>query len=344
MTSLRKSCLKFFSNLNEPEKDFDEVAFAEFLVAQPFSDTKIQIFHIQNDLAESQKILKMLQIQKNLSHANIASIKDSLATPNLLILEVETLEFTLKNVLNSKKKDLTLNHTKFMFYQMALAVAYLHSQGVEHLNLHPRAFLISNDCEVKLSDFGSANLQNMPKHDELKSSHQNYYISPEIILNNGNNSHCPFKADIWALGCMFFELLEGQSLFYYSRFYLDQLKWMFRFLGAPLRNELDWIVNNSARAWVANMSFSQKKASSYLGQKTKCPFARDLLDKMLNIDPRKRVSINDLLRHPFFQDLFDEEDLDFGKRRFNVKQFTHCHPEYKDLTGVKKSLISQTLN
>ena len=223
-----------------------------------------------------------MKILKILDHDNVISIQDSLIKENCLFMELEFMDFNLKEVLVNKKGGLSSDHIKYIFYQMVLGVAYLHAQGVEHLELRPKHVLVSNDCDVKISGFKKSKPTFLPKEDDPNSVKQNYYTSPEIILNNGRTLHCAFKSDIWSLGCMFFELLEKKHLFDYKRHYLDQLFWIFKLLGSPNRNSSHWIKNSDAKQFVEKLGkHPVKLASSYIGQGNACPLAKDLLDKML---------------------------------------------------------------
>jgi mitogen-activated protein kinase 7 len=287
----------------------------------------------------------MIRIQKSLNHENIAQIKDTLATKNFMFVESESLEFNLREILTAKKNCLSNQHIKYIFYQMILSVANLHDKGIEHLNLSPSSFMIDKHCEVKLNDFSSANPIFLPKRIEMKSTYQNYYTAPETILNNGNNDHCSYKSDIWSLGCIFFELLEGKNVFYHERFYLEQIKWMFKLLGTPTRTNMSWIKNTQAKNWVSKLKKEPKRLpSSYLGQKDLSAKTTDLLNKMLAINPHERLSVLQILKHPYFEELFDENDLKFSESRLSLKNMIECHPENNDLREIKKSLIMETLN
>jgi mitogen-activated protein kinase 15 len=46
------------------------------------------------------------------------------------------------------------NHKKYIIYQIAKALKYIHSVGVIHRDIKPSNILISSDCKVKLCDFG----------------------------------------------------------------------------------------------------------------------------------------------------------------------------------------------
>jgi serine/threonine protein kinase len=296
---------------------------------------------IKSDISDFRKILRKMTILKNLKHDNLVELKSSLVLNSHVFLEFDFIEYNLKQVLKEKNRGLTDDHVKYIFYQTVLSVAYLHSQGVEHLNLRPEAVLLTNECDVKLSKMSEANPSFLPKPAELKSIYQDYYVAPEMILNNGNNTHCSFKADIWALGCIFFELLERKNVLNYKRQYLDQLKWMFRLLGSPERKDLKWVRNLEAKKWVSSLgSYSKREPSSYVGENNASSVARDLLDKMLKINPLERLDVEQILKHEYFQELFHERDILFGAPRVKIVDFMPCHPSNKNLRAMKHAAIN----
>ena len=340
----KMNTLKAFSNeyltLHKHKKSSKDNTQAMILNQPGQSKRKIKIHEIKTSHSDFRKVLRKMPLLKSLNHDNLVDLKNTLMVQNHVFLEFDYVDYNLKQVLREKNKGLTDDHVKYIFYQIMLAVAYLHSQNIEHLNLSPDAVLLTNECDVKLSRFSEANPVFLPKPAELKSIYQDYYVAPEIILNNGNNAHCPFKADIWALGCIFFELLERKNVLGYKRQYLDQLTWMFRLLGSPERKQLSWIKNLEAQKWVSRLkSHPKKSASSYVGPKNADDQARDLLDKMLKIDPFKRAEIKELLRHPFFNELYHEKDLDFANSGVKIVDFLACHPNNESLRSMRMAAI-----
>jgi serine/threonine protein kinase len=336
--------LEFFSNLKNKQSDFDELDFIKFLKLNKNKTSNISIYPIDDNINTNQKTLKMIKLQKSFNHENISKIKDSLATKNFIFIESESMECSLKEILSSTKKCLSEDHIKYILYQMVVSIANLHDKGVEHLDVHPLSFMIAKNCHTKLTNFINANPVFLPQREELKSTYQNYYVAPEIILNNGKNGHCSFKADIWALGCVFFEMLEEKNVFYHQRFYLDQIKWIFRLLGTPSRTSIGWIQNLEAKQWVLKLKKEAvRKPSSYLGRKDLSSNARDLLDQMLVVNPYHRLSALQILKHPFFEDIYDHNDLRFSESCVNSKRLLICHPRNEDLAHIKKTLIKETL-
>ncbi|EDV47744.1 cyclin-G-associated kinase [Drosophila erecta] len=106
-----------------------------------------------------------------------------------------------------------------IFYQMARAVASLHSQSppIAHRDIKIENFLIGNDKQIKLCDFGSASMevlaptfewsanQRSMLEDQLNTVTTPMYRSPEMLDTWSNHPIGP-KADIWALGCILYFL------------------------------------------------------------------------------------------------------------------------------------------
>lgn len=306
------------------------------------SKKSIKIFNVKNDISKFRNLLRQLLVLKHLKHFNIANVDEGLLTQNVLFLERDHLDYNLQQVLLERGSGLSDDHIKYIFYQLVLSIAYLHFQKIEHLNLSPECVLLTNNCDVKLSGFEEANPQFLPKPKEAKSVYQTYYVAPELILNNGQNAHCLYKADIWALGCIFFELLERKHVLGFKRPFLDQLKWEFKLLGSPL--ETRWIKNNEAKKWVTGLRPQQKKfASSYLGPRNSCKNTRDLLDRMLQINPHERADALSLLRHSYFSDIFHENDVQFYKSKIDSNEFLPCHPNNEDFSSMRKALSKMSI-
>lgn len=338
MTTLTQYSNHFFTQKSKMKNSSSQSVFE--IVDKKGEDKKIiQIFKNGTNIEESKDFLKTVSLLKSFNHDNVISIKDGIVRNDHVFLQFDYIDYDLEQVLKTKAKGLSNDHIKYVFYQTVLGVCYLHSKGVEHLNLRPKNILLTNECDVKIGGFNSANPIFLPKGESMKSVYQDYYTAPETILNNGENEHCAFKADIWALGCIFFELLERKNILNYQRQYLEMLKWVFRLLGKPDRNELGFIKNHSARSWVnSSGQYAKKKPSSYLGERGKSSKADSLLDAMLQVDPSKRPTACQILSHPFFEELFDRRDLEFADKKLSKEQFLACYPTVSDSRLVKRTL------
>jgi mitogen-activated protein kinase 15 len=127
-----------------------------------------------------------------------------------LYLVFEYLESDLFKAI--KNRVLNATHKKFIVYQLACALKYLHSAGVLHRDLKPSNILLNTNCQIKLCDFGlSRTLKSSsfinPVLTEFIATR--WYRSPEVIL--GSKSYST-KSDMWSLGCLIYELYSRRTL------------------------------------------------------------------------------------------------------------------------------------
>lgn len=114
----------------------------------------------------------------------------------------------LSGYLNRIGKTIDLPEQRLVkfFIQICVALNYIHKKQIVHADLKPQNILLSGkDYEVKIADFGIS--QNLSKnygflHDCMGSLN---YCSPELLRGEAYNE----KTDIWAMGCILFEMLTG---------------------------------------------------------------------------------------------------------------------------------------
>ena len=145
-----------------------------------------------------------------LDHPNIAKVIKYGQSGEFYYQIVEFVDgVNLAHYLNSFK--LKPQEAAALMNQIALAVAYAHDQGVVHRNLKPSNVLVKQGGEVKVLDFGLANLvagdyrQTTPLNAEAARDSFNY-MPPELRNPNGAQDQ---RADVFALGAVFYELLTG---------------------------------------------------------------------------------------------------------------------------------------
>ena len=145
------------------------------------------------------------------------------------------------------------------------AVRYLHSFSpkILHRDIKPENLLLDEAYRVVLSDFGWANYQ---EEGELRKTFCGTpeYLSPEMIRKNGHDH----TVDIWALGVLLFEMLAGYAPFTGSN--QDEL-----FLNIK-KLKINWPVDFP-------------------------PIAKNLVNKILKLDPKERITLQDIINHPWFE-------------------------------------------
>uniref|UniRef100_A0A2K5Z5R0 mitogen-activated protein kinase n=1 Tax=Mandrillus leucophaeus TaxID=9568 RepID=A0A2K5Z5R0_MANLE len=130
-----------------------------------------------------------------------------------------------------------------------------------------------------------------------------WYRAPEIMLNW---MHYNQTVDIWSVGCIMAELLQGKALFPGSD-YIDQLKRIMEVVGTPSPEVLAKISSEHARTYIQSLPpMPQKDLSSIFHGAN--PLAIDLLGRMLVLDSDQRVSAAEALAHAYFSQYHDPED------------------------------------
>ncbi|GAB9473927.1 hypothetical protein Gpo141_00011071 [Globisporangium polare] len=173
-----------------------------------------------------------------------------------------------------KDKACSLELTKFYIAEVIVALEYLHNNAVIHRDLKPENILMGEDGHIKITDFGTA------KDETEESRHNTFcgtaeFVSPEVLRDQEASRGC----DLWAVGCMIFQMLVGRPMFRAENEYLT----------------FQQILNHPAEDFAYPPGFPD--------------VARDLVDKVLLQEPKERLGAGSeedgngysaLKAHPFF--------------------------------------------
>ena len=154
------------------------------------------------------------------------------------------------------------------------AVYYLHNMDppIVHRDIKPENVLIDKNGVAKLTDFGWSNYVDS---NEVRKTYCGtpVYLAPEIVEDIGHDE----RVDIWCIGVLLFELLTGT---------------------VPFHGKDSITLNNNIKSlkiiWPNDISTS----------------AKNLIMKILKKDPKERISLEDMLKHPFFKDRLKNDHLD----------------------------------
>lgn len=213
-----------------------------------------------------------------------------------------------------KSNTLTYYQRNKYVYQCIYAISILHSRDILHLDIKPNNILYdSENDQIILTDFGmSVQLQCVLKHKMNNNIFTRWYAPPEIFLGALNYGK---EVDIWALGCVIYEILTGIVLFR-SDSEIDHLFKIFQLTGTPVieMNQTnpylypEWPgVNNYPYystyfpKWSNNWNnlFNMKSNQHVCEIKNKEKWL-NLLSKCLTLYPVKRASIYELLDDELF--------------------------------------------
>ncbi|OTF79920.1 protein kinase-like protein [Euroglyphus maynei] len=241
--------------------------------------------------------IKLWSILSRHEHPNVVKLYQCIDTRTKLYL---VMEYCGNNVCDlydyiQKKNDgdgLDANEAKHIFKQICKAIFYCHSLKIVHRDLKPENILIINnqqeksDILVKLIDFG---FSNQWCEDELlrTSCGSLAYSAPEILL--GNQYDGP-KVDIWSLGCILYILLYGHNPFMQYN-------------------------DNETLIKILDCSFTTPEKSSVNESSI------DLIQSLLKKDPNMRLSIEEVLNHPWLdeQQQLDLSTIDLSAKKEQIK-------------------------
>ncbi len=152
---------------------------------------------------------------------------------------------------------------------------------------------------------------------------------------------------MWSAGCSLYEIISGKVLFP-GNHYIEQINLIIDIRGTPDDDTKKQITNEYALKYIESIPAKPKKNLKEMIT-TAPDDAVDLLDKMLNLDSLKRITVDEALKHPFLESMHDPEDeplfegtidfsfeddttLDLEKlKRLILQEIATYNPSYYDL-------------
>ncbi|KAF9571886.1 MAPK protein hog1, partial [Lunasporangiospora selenospora] len=151
-----------------------------------------------------------------------------------------------------------------------------------------------------ICDFGLARIQD-PQMTGYVSTR--YYRAPEIMLTWQKYD---VAVDIWSVGCIFAEMLEGKPLFP-GKDHVNQFSIITELLGTPDDDVIKTIGSENTLRFVQSLP-KREKIPLTTKFPNSDPLALDLLERMLVFDPKKRITAGDALYHKYLEPYHDPED------------------------------------
>ncbi|XP_009944724.1 PREDICTED: cyclin-dependent kinase 14, partial [Leptosomus discolor] len=115
-------------------------------------------------------------------------------------------------------------NVKLFLFQLLRGLSYIHQRYILHRDLKPQNLLISDTGELKLADFGLARAKSVPSHTYSNEVVTLWYRPPDVLLGSTEYSTC---LDMWGVGCIFVEMIQGVAAFPGMKDIQDQLERIF---------------------------------------------------------------------------------------------------------------------
>ncbi|XP_061621764.1 cyclin-dependent kinase 20 isoform X2 [Phyllopteryx taeniolatus] len=182
------------------------------------------------DAIPNQALREIKALQEIEDNQHVVRLKDVFPHGTGFVLVFDFMLSDLSEVIRDARRPLTPVQVKGYMLMLLKGVAFLHQNNIMHRDLKPANLLISSSGHLKIADFGLARL--LSQQEERLYSHQvatRWYRAPELLYGARKYDE---GVDLWAVGCIFGELLNSSPLFPGEND-IEQLCCVLRVLGTP---------------------------------------------------------------------------------------------------------------
>ena len=243
---------------------FSKVTRAFHIITEQIVAVKILDKQKIEDEIDIERIIREIEILRSISHPNISQMYETYSTVHNFYLMMEYVDGGDLFDYISDNCFLPEQKACFFFRQLISVMEYLSELGISHRDIKPENILLDKDhSNIKVIDFGLSNY--CMEHELLHSSCGSpCYASPEML---SGNPYSGITTDLWSAGIVLYSMLVGALPFD------DQ--------------ELHKL-------------YEQIKLGKFYIPSTLSLEAIDLLKRILQVDPKKRITIQELKEHKWF--------------------------------------------
>ena len=249
------------------------------------------------NIHEKKYFLREIEIMYRIHHPNVVRLYGHFEDNSYCYLIMEYVEYgnLYSYIPRNGYHKINMQQIASIIKDVICATYFLHHMNppIIHRDIKPENVLLTAKMEAKLTDFGWSNyLEEGIKRTTVCGTP--VYLCPEMINNSGHDQ----KVDIWCIGVLLFELITGV---------------------APWEgSDVQTIKHNISRLkinWPSDMD----------------PTAADLISKILKYNPEERISLRNMLKHPFFTQYFPNATKSL-KRPDNTKYKVFVISRHNPLT------------
>jgi serine/threonine protein kinase len=203
-------------------------------------------------------------ILMQLNHESVINLYETFESAKHILFVIELCSGgDLLNYVRKRRK-LKESYAKYIFKQIIDGLAYCHQHNILHRDIKLDNILINGRGRIKICDFGVSKVvtQGAKIFEQCGTP---AYIAPEILKGDGYDG---YTSDIWSAGVMLYAMLYGTVPF-----------------KANSMHDLHAMILKG----------------KYILKEDITDEARDLLSSMLNVSPKLRISISEILSHPWMQ-------------------------------------------
>jgi calcium/calmodulin-dependent protein kinase I len=274
-----KEIPRFKHDPSSPITDYYEILTNHMLGKGNFSEVFLGI-HKETNIRVAIKVISKattknkpemlkneVEILKKMENPYIIKLYDIFDTPNSLYLVMELVTGGELFDRIVEREQYSEANAKEVMKQLLTAIEYFHSLGIVHRDLKPENLLLekeSDDTNIKVTDFGLSRFSDLLMHTACGTAG---YVAPEILTCKGYDK----EVDMWSAGVILYILLSGYPPFF------DE---------------------HEPRLFDSIMKAEYEFHPQYWDHISK--EAKDLISKLLVVNPLKRLTAKEALHHPWF--------------------------------------------
>ncbi|KAF2838307.1 serine/threonine-protein kinase MAK [Patellaria atrata CBS 101060] len=281
----------------------------------------------------SQSAIREMALCTELNHVNVVHCVEIILEDKCIFIVFEYAEHDLLQIIHHhtqpSRHAIPARSIKSILWQLLQGLLYLHRSWVMHRDLKPANIMVTRAGEVKIGDLGLARLFYKPMQCLFNGDKvvvTIWYRAPELLL--GSRHYTP-AIDLWAVGCIFAELLSLRPIFKGEEAKMDskktvpfqrnQMQKIVDIMGYPTKekwplltsmpeyNQLQSLLASTPRVhrpigletWYTScLKSNQYPSNSSVDSPGQEGFS--LLSGLLEYDPQKRLTAEKALQHPYF--------------------------------------------
>jgi mitogen-activated protein kinase 15 len=270
-----------------------------------------KLFHCWRNQTDAQRTYReIMYLHAFNGHDNAAKLREVMRSKDTkhLYLIFEYMGADLFMV--ARAQILQENHKQYVTYQIMKFLKYIHSSEVIHRDLKPSNITISENCHVRVGDFGM-----MRSVDGIGTSSDvtrqimtdycapRWYRAPEMIVGAQRYGK---PVDMWGLGCVVAELINGKPVAP-GIGALDQLSKILAITGRPTPEDIASTDSPFAGVMMGDVRQPEPISLSEMFPKASAE-ALDLMRLLFQFNPKRRLTVEKALRHPYVVDFHNPDD------------------------------------
>ena len=273
----------------------------------------IKSFKKQNCTEKNmERIINERDIMKELNNKNIIKILDYFEDENYIFIVMEYINGGNLYSFIKKRMKLKEKMAKYIFKQIISAINYIHKHNIAHKDIKLENILLDINHGIKICDFGIAKKVNSPDQLFYGISGTPLYMAPEIFYKS-NFGYKGFPVDAWASGIALYIMLSGELPFKADK-------------SVKKDSELEYAIINTTPKEIENISKE----------------AKDLIKGLLCKNPNKRLTCEEVLKHPWLKD--DEKKENEMCQLFTKNEMVMLSKSYIDYRKDKNENLKEYFN